>query len=46
MKVQAEENIQKTIMEEIIIFKKGTGTKVVGCSLCMLINCLYYKKDG
>ena len=27
-------------------FKKGSGTKLVGCSLCMLINCLYYRKDG
>ena len=46
MKVQAEENFQKTIMDEIVDLKKGCGTKVVGCSLCMLINCLYYKKDG
>ena len=27
-------------------FKKGSGTKVVGVSLCVLFNCLYYKKDG
>ena len=43
MRVQTEENFQKTIMHE---FKKCSGTKVVGCSLCILINCLYYKKDG
>ena len=46
MKVQTEENFQKIIMEEIINFIKGCGTKVVGCSLCLLFNCLYYKKDG
>ena len=46
MKVQTEENFQKTIMDEIINLNKGSGTKVVGCSLCVLINCLYYKKDG
>ena len=27
-------------------FKKSSGTKVVGVSLCILFNCLYYKKDG
>ena len=46
MKVQTEENFQKTIMDEITNSKKGSGTKVVGCSLCLLFNCLYYKKDG
>ena len=46
MKVQTEENFQKTIMDEIINLKKDSGMKVVGCSLCILINCLYYKKDG
>ena len=46
MKVQTEENFQKTIMDETINLKKGSGTKVVGCSLCMLINCLYFEKDG
>ena len=35
MKVQTEESFQKTIM--VII---------VGCSLCVLFNCLYYNKDG
>ena len=45
MKVQTEENFQKTIMDEIVNLKKA-GTKVVGCSLCVLINCLYYEKDG
>ena len=46
MKVQTEENFQKTIMGEITNFKKRPGTKVVGCSTCLLFNCLYYKKDG
>ena len=46
MKVQTEENFQKTIMDKITNLKKSTGTKIVGCSLCVLINCLYYKKDG
>ena len=46
MKVQKEESFQKTIIDEISNLKKGYGTKVVGCSLCVLINCLYYKKDG
>ena len=46
MKVQTEENFQKTIMDEIVNIKKGSGTKVVSCSTCLLFNCLYYKKDG
>ena len=46
MKVQTEENFQKTIMDEIMNLKKSTGTKIVGCSTCFLFNCLYYKKDG
>ena len=40
MKVQTEENFQKTIMDEIVNLKKGSGTKVVDISLCMLFNCL------
>ena len=46
MKVQTEETFQKTIMDEIKNFKKSSGTKIVGCSSCVLFNCLYYKKDG
>ena len=46
MKVQTEENFQKTIMDEIVNLKKSSGTKVFAVSLCMLLNCLYYKKDG
>ena len=46
MKVQTEENFQKTIMDEITNLKKGSGTKVVACGTCLLFNCLYYKKDG
>ena len=46
MKVQTEENFQKTIMNEINNLKKSSGTKVVGVSLCVLFNYLYYKKDG
>ena len=47
MKVEAEQNFQKTIMDEIVNLKKSSGgTKIVGCSTCLLFNCLYYKKDG
>ena len=46
MKVETEESFQKTIMNEINNLKKNSGTKIVGCSLYMLINCLYYKKNG
>ena len=27
-------------------FKKSSGTKIVGCSSCVLFNCLYYEEDG
>ena len=43
MKVQTEESFQKTIMDEIKNLK-SSGTNVVSVSLCMLFNCLYYKK--
>ena len=46
MKVEMEENFQKTIMDEITNLKKSFGTKVVDVSLCVLFNCLHYKKDG
>ena len=46
MKVQTEENFQKTIMDEINGLKKSSRMKVVGCSTCLLFNCLYYKRDG
>ena len=46
MKVQTEENFQKTIMDEIVNLKKSSGMKVVGCSTCLLYNFLYYKKYG
>ena len=46
MKVETEENFQKTIMDDIKNLKRKPGTKVFGCSTCMLFNCLYYKKDG
>ena len=45
MKVQTEESFQKTIMDEINNLKKNSGTKVACISLCVLFNCLYYKKD-
>ena len=45
MKVQLEENFQKTIMDEITN-NESSGTKVVGVSICVLFNCPYYKKDG
>ena len=46
MKVETEHNFQKSIMDEITNFKKSSGTKIVGCSTCLLFNCLYYKRDG
>ena len=47
MKVETEENFQKTIMDEIKNLKKALEQQyVVGISLCALFNCLYYKKDG
>ena len=46
MNLQAQENFQKTIMDEITNLKKSSSTKVVGVSFCVLFNCLYYKKDG
>ena len=46
MKVETEESFQKTNMDEISNLKKSSGTKIVGCSLRMLFNCLYYNKNG
>ena len=46
MKIQTEQSFQETIMDEITNLKKTSGTKIVGCSTCILFNCLYYKKDG
>ena len=34
-----------TKLTKLTIYKRS-GTKIVGCSLCVLINCIYYKKDG
>ena len=45
MKLQTEENFQKTIMDEITNLK-SSSTKVVSVSLCVLFDCLHYKKDG
>ena len=45
MKVQTEENFQKTIMDEIMNLKK-LWNKSSCCSTCLLFNCLYYKKGG
>ena len=45
MNTQTEESFQKTIIDEIKNLK-SSGTKVVSVSLCMLFNCLYFKKDG
>ena len=45
MKVRKEQNFQKTIMDEITNLK-SSGTKIVGCSTCIIFNCLYYKKYG
>ena len=33
-------------MNEINNLEKALEQKIVGCSLCVLINWLYYKKDG
>ena len=46
IEVQTEESFQKTIMDEIKNLKKALEQKIVGCSLCVLFNCLYYEKDG
>ena len=47
MKVETEEYFQKTIMNEINNLEKSSGTKIVGCSTCILFNCLiYYRNDG
>ena len=46
MKVQTEENFQKTFLDEIKKCKKRHGTKIVGFSFHMLFNCLYYKNNG
>ena len=47
MKVQTEENFQKTIMDEVKNFlKSSSGTRIACFSFCMLLNCLYYKRDG
>ena len=45
MKVQTEESFQKYHRRNNE-FKKCSGTKVVGVSLCMIFNYIYYKKDG
>ena len=44
MKVETEENFQDYHGGNRQ-FKKSSGTKIVGCSTCLLFNCLYYKKD-
>ena len=58
MKVQTEENFQKTIMDEIVNLKKSYGTKIVGCSTCLYsivyiirkmdkkFEHIYYSDDG
>ena len=46
MKIQTEESFQKTTMDEISNLQKSSGMKVVGVSLCMIFNYIYYKKDG
>ena len=45
MKIQTEDNFQKTILDEIKHLKKFHGTKMVDFSFCMLFNCLYYKDN-
>ena len=46
MKVETEENFQRTIMDKITNLKKALVQKIVGCNTCILFNFLYYKKDG
>ena len=46
MKVQTEENFQNTIMDEIKNLTKALEQKWSVFSFCVLLNCLYYKKDG
>ena len=46
MKVQTEENFQKTILDEIKNLKKRHGPKIVRFSFLMLFNCLYHKDNG
>ena len=46
MKVETEESFQKTNMNKINNIKKALEQKIVGCSTCLLFNCLYYKKYG
>ena len=46
MKVQTEENFQKTVLDEIKNLKRRHGTKIVGFSFCILFNCLCYKDNG
>ena len=45
MKVQTEEKVSKNYHGRNKEFKKSSGTKVVGVSLCVLFNCLYYKQN-
>ena len=45
MKVQTEENLQKTIMNEINGLRKALERKQLVEVQCLLFNCLYYK-DG
>ena len=45
MKVQTEENFQKTILDEIKNLRNVMEQKLVGLSFCMLFNCLYYKNN-
>ena len=46
MKLQTEDNFKKNYHGRNNKFKKSSSTKVVGVSLCVLFNCVYYKKDG
>ena len=46
MKVQTEKSFQKNYHGRNKEFKKSSGAKIVGCSSCVLFNCLYYKKDA
>ena len=46
MKVQTEENFQKTILDEVKSLRNVMERKIVSFSFCMLFNCLYSKNNG
>ena len=45
MKVQTEENFQKNYHGRNKKIKKSSGTKIVGCSLCVIFSCICRKNN-